>query len=98
MLDWEAFTARLRMHAHAKARVSSPVSIRPRYLQTSTPQAPAPSSSSSSLSVLSEELWHFVFQSPLKLLNFHKDMEEDQTLQLHFITFYKTDRFFFGGR
>lgn len=96
MLDWEAFTARLRMHAHAKARVSSPVSIRPRYLQTSTPQAPAPSSSS--LSVLSEELWHFVFQSPLKLLNFHKDMEEDQTLQLHFITFYKTDRFFFGGR
>ena len=37
-----------------------------------------------------------MFLSPLELLNFHKDVEEDQTLQFRFITFHKTDRFLMG--
>lgn len=89
MSHQETFTARLSKHAHAKARVSSPDIIKP-------PPTPAPSTHHYQSLVRSCGI--LFFQSPLELLNFHKDMEEDQTLQSRFITFHKTDRFLMGGR
>lgn len=91
MLDSEAFAARFRMHAHAKARVPSPVSIWRRYLQTPAPKSPTPSSSSASLCS-----WQFIFVLQSSQ-TFTRTWKKDQTLQLHFITFYKTDKFLFWG-